>query len=213
MKKFLVSLVVFFLISMNGIICAQDNPEVLPPSSQSSINFRLALRELWQYQVTWTRSYIVSTLANLEDVAVVKDKLVKNQEKIGGLITPYYGGFAGNDLANLLREHIVIAVEMIRAVKAKDDRALQAAMEKGRSNADQLANLLSRAKNPFWDKNHLKEMFYKHLEYINMQVNYRIQKEWGLEIDAYDDGLAHVLQLADILADGIVHQFPDKFKE
>src|SRR3989338_7191573 len=69
--------------------------------ARSAIAFRLALRELWQYQVTWTRSYVVSVLSGLEDVAVVEDKLIKNQEKIGDAIKPYYGGDAGYLLAGL----------------------------------------------------------------------------------------------------------------
>ena len=182
-------------------------------SSQSAITFRLALRELWQYQVTWMSSYIVSALSDLEDVDIVRNKLIKNQEKIGNVIKPYYGGFAGNRLAALLREHIVVAIEIVQAKKAKNDQALQNAQEKGRKYAERISDLLSRVRSPRWDKQYLKDMFYKHLEYIDMQVDSRIQKDWASEIKAYDDGLAHVLQVSDILAEGVVHQFPDKFKE
>ncbi len=181
--------------------------------TKSAITFRLSLRELWQYQVTWTRSYIVSVLSSLEDVAVVEDKLIKNQEKIGAAIKPYYGGIAGNRLAVLLREHIVIAVEIVRAAKADDTEALKTAQEIGRDNADAIANLLSRANNPRWDKQFVKDKFYAHLEYVTKQVDYRLKTDWGSEIKAYDDGLEHVLLLADILAEGIVEQFPEKFTE
>jgi len=188
-------------------------PKISLPSTQSSITLRLALRELWQYQVTWTRSYIVSVLSGLEDVSVVEDKLIKNQEKIGEAIKPYYGGMAGDWLSGLLREHIVIAVEIVRAAKARDVEALKIAQTKGRENADAIANLLGRARNPLWKKQFVKEQFYTHLEYVTKQVNNRLNKNWDSEIKAYDSGLRHVLLLADILAEGIIEQFPDKFKE
>jgi hypothetical protein len=51
------------------------------------------------------------------------------------------------------------------------------------------------------------------LEFVTAQVDYRLKKDWRSEIKAYDDGLNHVLLLADLLAEGIVEQFPDKFRE
>jgi hypothetical protein len=120
---------------------------------------------------------------------------------------------AGNRLAVLLREHIVIAVEIVRAAKAKDTDALPRAQERGRENADAISNLLGRADNPLWDKQSLQHMLYKHLEYVTMQVDYRLKKNWASEISAYDDGLQHVLLLSDMLAEGIVRQFPQSFME
>ncbi len=216
MKSFAVVLTLMMVIGLSGISSAQStdkSAKIPPPSSQSAITFRLALRELWQYQVTWMRSYIVSTLADLEDRDIVKDKLIKNQEKIGNAVKPYYGIIAGRRLASLLREHILIAIEIVRAKKEKDGQALKEAREKGRQYAERISNLFGRVKSPVWDKEHLQEMFYKHLEYIDRQVDFRLQKEWMSEIKAYDDGLAHVLWLSDVLAESIVRQFPDKFKQ
>ncbi len=215
MKRVAVAGALLGAMMMPRSLCAEwvIEPKLSIPSSQSAITFRLALRQLWQYQVTWTRSYIVSVISNLDDVAVVEDKLIKNQEKIGDAIKPYYGGMAGDWLAGLLREHIVIAVEVIRAAKARDVDALKIAQAKGRENADAIANLLGRARNPIWKKQFVKNQFYMHLEFVTKQVNERLNKDWNSEVKAYDDGLRHVLLLADLLAEGIIEQFPDKFKE
>lgn len=215
MKRAIVALTLFGFLVASYPLYAQSpvEPKISLPSTQSAITLRLALRELWQYQVTWTRSYIVSVISDLDDVAVVEDKLIKNQEKIGDAVKPYYGGMAGNRLAVLLREHIVIAVEIVRAAKAGDIEALKVAQEKGRDNADAIAKLLGQARNPLWPKQFVKDTFYTHLEYVTRQVDYRLKKDWGSEINAYDDGLKHVLLLADLLAEGITEQFPDKFKE
>lgn len=213
-KKVRVTAIVSGIVSLivsGSISYAQNEMEAVAPSSQSAITFRLALRELWQYQVTWTRSYIVSVLSNLEDVAVVKDKLIKNQEKIGDAVKPYYGGTAGDRLAVLLREHIVIATEIVKVSANVEE--LKKAQDKGRENADAIADLLSKARNPYWDKQFIKDTFYKHLEYVTKQVDYRLNKEWVLEINAYDDGLKHVLMIADLLAEGIVRQFFDRFQK
>ena len=59
----------------------------------------------------------------------------------------------------------------------------------------------------------LQAMFYTHLEYVTKQVDYRLKRDWHGEIRAYDDGLKHVLLIADMLAEGLVRQFPEKFRE
>lgn len=214
MKRVVIMLALLGVMTMTDDSYAQlvkNGSEVLMPSSQSAITFRIALRELWQYQVTWTRSYIVSVLSSLQDEALVEKKLVENQEKIGNAVKPYYGGGAGDRLAVLLREHIVIATEIVKASANVEE--LKKAQDKGRENADAIADLLSNARNPYWDKQFIKDTFYKHLEYVTKQADYRLKKEWALEISAYDDGLKHVLMIADLLAEGIVRQFPDQFQE
>jgi len=213
MKSVRVFWVIASVIALGSPSYAQGNPIARAPSSQSAIDFRLSVRALWQYQVTWTRSHIVSVLSGLDDVEPVERKLVKNQEQIGNAIKPYYGGMAGNRLAVLLRQHIVIAIEIVRAAKAQDAGALQRAQERGLKNADAISNLLGRANNPLWDKQYMRRMFYRHLEYVTLQVSCRIKKDWDSEIRAYDDGLQHVLLLSDLLANGVVQQFPEKFKE
>lgn len=215
MKRVVSLLLLMTMMLIPGNLNAEElmEPKILLPSTPSAIALRLSLRELWQYQVTWTRSYIVSVISNLDDVNVVEDKLIKNQEKIGNAIKPYYGGPAGDWLAGMLRQHIVIAVEIVRAAKAGDAVALKIAQQKGRENADAMAKLLGRAKNPLWKRQFIKDQLYTHLEYVNMQVDYRLERKWNLEIKAYDDGLKHVLLIADLLAEGIIEQFPNKFKD
>jgi len=103
MKSGSILLAVCCACVLGPVAYAQNNTEVLSPSSQSTIDVRLALRELWQYQVTWMRSYIVSALSGLDDVTSVERKLVQNQEQIGNAVKPYYGSMAGDRLAVLLR--------------------------------------------------------------------------------------------------------------
>ena len=58
----------------------------------------------------------------------------------------------------------------------------------------------------------LKSMLHKHLDLILEAVNARLNKDWKADIDAYDRGEDHMINFADVLTDGIIKQFPEKFK-
>ena len=171
----------------------------------------MAMRMLWEDHITYTRNYIISALAGLEDQGKVAERLLRNQDDIGNAIKPFYGDAAGAKLTALLRDHILIAVDVVKAAKAGVAAELAAASQKWTANADDLAAFLSGA-NPNWARAQMADMLHKHLEYTTQEVVSRLKKDWGADIEAYDKGHAHMLMFADMLTHGIVMQFPAKFK-
>ena len=168
-------------------------------------------RKLWSEHVFWTRNLIISDIEDLPDKEAVLQRLLKNQDDIGNSIKPYYGEKAGNQLAKLLREHILIAVKVVDAAKKGDTKALEANNQKWYQNANDIATFLSNA-NPNWSKTELKQMLDTHLQFVTKEVVARLKKDWKANIAAIDEGEKHMLKFADILANGIIEQFPNKFK-
>lgn len=179
--------------------------------TKADLDLRIAMRKLWEDHIVYTRNYIISALADLEDVNAIAERLLKNQDDIGDAIKPYYGEDAGKKLAGLLREHILIATEVVKAAKMGNNEDLDKASKKWNSNADDIAAFLSGA-NPNWAKKDMTDMLYKHLELTTGEVVSRLKKNWTADISYYDKGHMHMLMFADALTDGIVKQFPDKFK-
>lgn len=177
----------------------------------SVIELKDNLRKLWIDHVIWTKNYIVTAFAGSEDQQKVLERLLRNQQDIGNAIKPYYGEAAGNKLAELLREHILIAGKVLDAVKSGNQADVEKYNKEWYANADDIAKFLSSA-NPNWTYEQLKEMFHKHLELITEDVTARVKKDWDAEIVAFDKGLEHMIMFADVLTEGIVKQFPDKFK-
>ena len=70
---------------------------------------------------------------------------------------------------------------------------------------------LSKA-NPNYSNNELKDMLHKHLKFVTDQVIARLNKDWQTDINSYDKGEEHMIHFADIISDGIIKQFPDKFQ-
>jgi hypothetical protein len=199
-----------------GPMCAQEMtpPKAMEPGmmhTKPAHDLRMGMRKLWEDHITYTRNFIISSLAELEDAGKIAERLLKNQDDIGDAVKPFYGEEAGKKLSGLLREHILIAADVVKAAKGGNAAELDAANKKWYANADQIAAFLSGA-NPHWNLARLTDMLHKHLEYTTQEVVSRLKKDWAADIEAYDKGHAHMLMFADMLTHGIVKQFPDKFK-
>jgi len=185
-----------------------DAPKV---SKMAAVEVRMAMRQLWEEHIVYTRNYIISAVADLPDASAVAGRLLKNQDDIGNAIKPFYGDAAGNKLTALLRDHILTAVDVINAAKAGDKAQLTDTLGKWSANGKEIAAFLSGA-NPNWSKKTLEAMLQKHLDLTTGEVVGRLNKDWAADIKSYDEGHAHMLMFADTLTMGIAKQFPAKFK-
>lgn len=178
--------------------------------TQSAVDLRNAMRQLWEEHIVYTRNFIISSLAGLEDTDKIAERLLRNQDDIGNAIKPIYGEEAGKKLSALLRDHILIAADIVKAAKTGDNDGVARGEKRWTENADEIAVFLSGA-NPNWPVQTLKNMLYVHLALTTTEVVSRLKKDWASDIEAYDKGHAHMLMFADVLTNGIVKQFSKTF--
>lgn len=183
-----------------------------PCINASIISLKYRMQELWIEHAWWTRSFIVSSLAGLEDKEHVLDRLLKNQVEIGNEIKPFYGEAAGNKLTELLKEHILIAGHLVEAAKKNDKANVDKYNKEWFRNADIIVDFLSTA-NPNWSRKVLTDMFQTHLKLTIDEVTDRLNEDWEGDIRAADLNETHLIHLGDFLTDGIVKQFPEKFNK
>lgn len=169
-----------------------------------------AMRDLWADHVVWTRQYIVAAVDGDADAQSAANRLLANQEHIGQAIVPYYGQEAGNKLTALLKDHILIAVDVVAAAKANDQAKLQDADRRWHSNAADIATFLSGA-NPNWPRADVQSMMNEHLALTTKEATARLKKNWSEDIATFDQVFDQAMMMADTLTDGIVKQFPDRF--
>lgn len=176
------------------------------PVSPQAADLRAALRKLWEDHITYTRNLIISALANLPDQDAALQRLLKNQDEIGAAIKPYYGPAASQKLAVLLRDHILIAVDVVHAAVSGDQNLVQVQQQRWSANGRDIAEFLAAA-NPNLPKGLLENMLQKHLDLTTKEVVSRLHHDWASDIAAYDEGHEHMLMFSDALADGIAKQF------
>lgn|SRR5574341_124127 len=204
-----IAVAILFIFSVIG---CSGSPKMEESSQSKSVAFQKAMSKLWEDHILWTRQFIVSTLANLPDKDAATQRLLQNQTDIGNAIKPYYGDAAGEKLSSLLKDHILIAADVVAAAKAGDKAKLEEANKRWFANADEIAGFLSGANPKNWMPEEMKSMMHDHLNLTTAEVVARLQKDWAADISAYEKVHEQILKMADMLSAGILKQFPDKFK-
>jgi hypothetical protein len=215
------SLVIVLLISVAipAVALGNSTKSRAVPSAVSSdqnrmakeIDFRNAMRKLWEDHITWTRLFIVSAAADLPDKGPTTDRLLQNQVDIGNAVKPYYGDAAGEKLTALLKEHITTAAELVTAARANDTAKMADANRRWYANADAIAAFLSSANPKNWPLGEMKRMMHEHLDLTTAEVQARLKGEWSADVAAYERVHEQILHMADMLSAGIISQFSKKF--
>ena len=173
--------------------------------------FHDAMRKLWEDHVTWTRLYIVSAAAGLPDKDATTQRLLQNQTDIGNAVAQFYGADAGKKLTALLRDHILIAADIVTAAKAGDNAKVTASNKKWHDNAAEIATFLHGANPKNWPQATLQSAMNMHLDQTLDEASHQLKGNYAASVQDYEHVVQHILGMADVLSDGIVKQFPSKF--
>lgn len=176
----------------------------------ASISLRQAMRRLWMDHTVYTRLYIVSAVAEIPDAETIAGRLLRNQEDIGNAIVPYYGKDAGKKLTELLKQHIIIAVDVVAAAKSGNQKKFAESDKKWIANADDIAAFLSSA-NPNWPKKDAADLLHLHLKLIKEFATARLNKNYAEDVRKLDEYFTEGMLIADTLSEGVIKQFPNKF--
>jgi hypothetical protein len=211
----IVSMVAVLAISgtQEGHAAAEHNHTTVaaaPTAKQVRLHDRM--RKLWEDHITWTRLAIVSFAADLPDFDQTAARLLRNQDDIGNAIKPYYGRRAGNRLTALLKEHIAGAVELLQAAKAGDDAKFAAAKEAWYRNGRQIARFLSNANPRFLPFAATNRLMQGHLDQTLDEAAHRLGGDFPADIRDYERIHRHILMMADAISNGIIKQFPRRFR-
>jgi hypothetical protein len=180
--------------------------------SQKELALRQDMRKLWEDHVTWTRLAVISLTTDAPDTQATVGRLLRNQTDIGNAIKPFYGAAAGKQLTALLREHILIAADLISVARKGDQAGVASEQARWKANADEIATFLSKANPSSWPLGAMKAMMRSHLGLTTNEVVARIQGKWAADVRAYDRIHVQILHMADMLSDGLVEQFPARFR-
>jgi len=179
-------------------------------ASEEATSLTRAMQRLWIDHVVWTRQYVIAAVDERPEAEVAATRLLKNQDDIGNGIVPFYGKAAGKQLTELLKQHIMIAVDLVAAAVAGDEKRFKTFDKKWDKNAEDIAAFLSGA-NPNLTKKDVADILHVHLVLTKDEAVARIKKDFEKDAAIFDQIVTEILTLSDALSQAIVAQFPAKF--
>ncbi|MBF0564970.1 MAG: hypothetical protein HQK89_06995 [Nitrospirae bacterium] len=177
------------------------------------VELKLALRDLYSGHIFWVRNVVLETKYGDKTAAkVAEEQVVQNAKEIADSMGPYYGKDGSDKLFKLLAGHYGAVKDYMNATLSGKKRAQKTAVDKLKNNAGELATFLSSA-NPHWPKDTLLSALIAHGEHHIGQIDAVSKKDFAYEAKIWEVMKEHIYAIADLLADGIVKQFPEKFTE
>jgi hypothetical protein len=191
-----------------------DSHAVAVPAAQTKAEaaaFQDHMRKLWEDHITWTRLAIVTFADGSAGFDATAARLLQNQSDIGDAIKPFYGEAAGDHLTALLDDHIGIAVELLQAAKSGDDVTFETANTAWYANADDIADFLARSDPRHWPQDTMRAAMHGHLDQTLAEARHELTGQYEASVADYDEIHHHILAMADVLSDGIIRAFPNRF--
>ncbi|HEX7107479.1 MAG TPA: hypothetical protein VF218_16040 [Acidothermaceae bacterium] len=195
-----------------GTSHGHDHGTVAATHTASAQTFHDQMRKLWEDHVTWTRLAIVTFADGSKSFDATAARLLQNQVDIGDAIKPFYGDAAGTELTSLLHDHITIAVEILQAAKAGDTAAFNDANTRWYENANAIADFLANANPRFWPQQVMRDDMKVHLDQTLAEASDELGGDYTASVNDYDAIHLHILDMADMLSNGIIGEFPARFK-
>lgn len=170
------------------------------------INLMNELRKLWTEHVMWTRLFIISALAELPDLEVTTDRLLRNPSDFAKVLEIFYGKQKADTFQNLLEEHLKIAASIVNSAKEQNAKAVEQYSTLWYRNADQIAAFLAGI-NPCWAEDEWRNLLHDHLRMTADEVTARLSGEFSKDRLIFDMIWEQSLAMADYMASGMIRQF------
>lgn len=166
----------------------------------------LTFRRLWTEQVLWTRLFLISAAADMEDLHAVTVRLFRNPADFGTELQKFYGREKAGNVARLMTDHLILLAQLAENRKREEEEAAGETRKKWFDCAGQLASYFAEI-NPYWNQRDWQSMLYSHLKATEEQAVRRLRHQYSADVALYDRIQSQALEMADAMSRGILRQF------
>jgi len=206
---------IFRLMFIGVFITALVASSVVPAFAQplaakktSRLAYHDEWRKLWEDHITWTRVVIIGILDGLPGTDAYIGRLLQNYEDMEDALRPYYGDEA-EVLGDLIKDHLVIAAQILTAVK--NGQPTDALVASWYANAHDIAVQMNKMNPQAWPLEETEKMWTDHLDATLEEAIDHFTGNFAGEIAAYDRVHDMALEMADFFSNGVMQQFPSRF--
>lgn len=198
-----------FIIALVASTAVPALAQPLTAKKTSTLAYHDEWRKLWEDHITWTRVVIMSILDGLPGTNTYVGRLLQNYEDMEAALKPYYGDEA-EVFGDLIKDHLVIAAEILTALK--NGQPTEALVASWYANANDIAVQMNKMNPQFWPLAETQQMWKDHLDATLQEATDHFTGNFAGEVAAYDQVHDLALEMADFISAGVIQQFPNAFK-
>lgn len=197
-----------FIVALVASTVVPALAQPLTAKKTSQLAYHDEWRKLWEDHITWTRVVIIGILDGLPGTNTYVDRLLQNYEDMEDALAPYYGDEA-EVFGDLIKDHLVIAAEILTAVK--NGQPTDALIASWYANAHDLAVQMNKMNPKSWPLEETEQMWTEHLDATLEEATDHFTGDFAGEVAAYDQVHDMALEMADFMSAGVMKQFPSQF--
>jgi hypothetical protein len=205
---FRLTFIAVFIVALVASSVVPAFAQPLAAKKTSRLAYHDEWRKLWEDHITWTRVVIIGILDGLPGTNTYIDRLLQNYEDMEDALAPYYGEDA-EVLGDLIKDHLVIAAEILTALK--NGQPTEALIASWYDNAHAIAVQMSQMNPNLWPLEETEKMWTDHLDATLAEATDHFTGDFAGEVAAYDTIHDLALEMADFMSNGVMQQFPSQF--
>jgi len=209
--KLLLSKVVLYLSFIASITTVNAQDFNNKPVSKELL-LKTEIAKVWIDNAIYTRQAILCLTDRLPGSQETLYRLMVNQEEIGELFNKYYGRKLGDEFCQLLSSNTSLIVRLIRSRSEGKTKELETTRKRIVSHNTDIINFLVQI-NPNYNKQELEKEITILMDLMSKQIDYRIRGIYDLDIENFDKIISESIVFSNILSEGIIKLYPNKFVE
>jgi hypothetical protein len=169
------------------------------------------LRDLWIGHIFWVRSVSLAAIeSNDAAMEAAQQQAATNAKAIAASIEPFYGSTVKEEFHRLLSDHYRSIKTYLVGIMSSNMSIQTAATQSIISNAGEIAAWLSKV-NPYLPTDDLHSLLLAHGGHHLQQIQELMARNFMAEAETWKNMKVHVYQIADMTADALAKQFPERF--
>lgn len=173
--------------------------------------FKVEMSRLWIDNVIWSRQSVLCLVDRLPGTEETLYRLMENQEDMGRLFTRFYGKQKGDEFCILIGSNTALTISIIRNKSKNNSADFEAAKSRMTYNMNKIIDFLISV-NPNWNKEELSYLIQLQSKLFEIQIQNRLNANHAADVENFDQMISETYRLADVLSEGIMKQFPERFR-
>ena len=182
----------------------------MTPRKKSRQSFEARMYRLWTDYAVWSRQYMIAAVDERPELTESAARWLRTADDLGAAFGEFYARAPARRIAKLLKQHVTVAIDLIEAARLGDKLRFMDIDDVWANNGHDFVDELC-VRNNSWDREELRALWDLMRELTTINTVARLELNFDKDVETFDELLTIALRFADLMVDGLVRQFADRF--